>query len=331
MEGRLERELAYYRRELDDLGGKLIRLQEEQQRTFLDAQRSRLVAKMVRELHRLSDIDASVETLPARVLDVVVSNAMCDCAMLLRERQLGSGVFTTLGEMGSVNDVESAQVARLPLRLRRPPPFLFTTGTAKLESPASEIATFLQVPYVLWTYDPRSGCALVLGNRSERNATRPFEGGDQEFVETALTIFLDAWSRGTHAGAASDRVGMEPVDSGTEDALRGIEGGDVLQQHLRRGGVVASVLVVERSNAEPRLYVAYLHVSWERGWRVLRTYRDKDDRTYRDLNRLIQYVRDELGYEGSLTLLRPDSAELGRFPVVAARERKMAQAARQPC
>jgi hypothetical protein len=326
-DSRLERELAYYQREVNDLGAKLLRLQEEQQRTFLEAQRSRLVAKMVRELHRLGDIDAAVETLPARVLDVVVSNAMCDRAVLLRERQLGSGVFTLLGEVGLGGETASAQVERLPLRLRKVPPFLFTTGATKREPPASEMVAFLQVPYILWIYDPRSGCALAFGNRNEGNARRPFEAGDHELVETALTIFLDAWVRGANTVALPGHFSMSASDGGSEDAFRGIEGGETLQQRLRRGGVVAGALVVERGAAGMREYVAYLHVSWERGWRVLRTYRDKEDRTYRDLDRLLQHVRDDLGYEGSISLLRSESPELGRFPVVASRERLAAQAA----
>ena len=41
--GQLERELAYYRRECNDLGARLLRLQEEQSQAFREARRSRTV------------------------------------------------------------------------------------------------------------------------------------------------------------------------------------------------------------------------------------------------------------------------------------------------
>ena len=57
--GRLERELNYYRREYNDLGARLLRLQEEQSRAFREARRSRTVAKLIREAYRLVDRAAS--------------------------------------------------------------------------------------------------------------------------------------------------------------------------------------------------------------------------------------------------------------------------------
>ena len=50
--GQLERELAYYRRECNDLGARLLRLQEEQSEAFREARRSRTVAKLIREASR---------------------------------------------------------------------------------------------------------------------------------------------------------------------------------------------------------------------------------------------------------------------------------------
>lgn len=311
---RLERELAYYRREVNDLGAKLIRLQEEQQRSFLEAQRSRLVVKMVRELYSIGDRIAG-RSLPDFVLEIVAENAMCSCAALFREKQLGDGVFDLVSMVGT------PPIERPPsLKLRRTLPFVFTTATTALEPPGSEIAGFLGVPYILWTYDTASGYALALGNRSEANVSRPFELADHELIETALTVFLDAQSRNPRVVAD---LGEDSAGSQSDDAEQcGLEGGDVLRQQLRRGGRVTGVLVMERPTAEGCEYVAYLNVTWKRGWHVLRAYRNRGDRTYRHLNSLVQMVRSDLEFTAPVTIYAPDSPELERIPVIAAYERR---------
>ena len=320
---RQERELAYYRREVNDLGAKLIRLQEEQQKTFFEAQRSRLVVKMVRELYGIGDLGVAGASLPDLVLGVVVENAMCACAALFRERQLGSGSFAPVGAVG----LPSAERPPL-LRLRRTPPFTFTTAAAQPEPPASEIAAYLGAPYILWTYDTASGYALALGNRREANASRPFDLADQELIETALTVFLDAQSRVPRAPIDSGKGGAGSGDGAEEQC--GLEGGEPLRQQLSRGGRILGVLVVERPSAEGCEYVAYLNVTWKRGWHVLRAYRDRGDRTYRHLNPLFQMVRSDLRFTGPITAYTLDSAEMERLPSVTAHERRQQNRAEHP-
>ena len=46
---KLERELGYYRRECNDLGARLLRLQEEQSQAFREARRSRTVVNESRD------------------------------------------------------------------------------------------------------------------------------------------------------------------------------------------------------------------------------------------------------------------------------------------
>lgn len=313
---RLERELAYYRREVNDLGAKLIRLQEEQQRSFLDAQRSRIVVKMVRELYSIGHLTAGGALLDF-VLEIVVENAMCSCAALFRERQLGDGAFSLLSMVGLP---PTERPPLLKLRRTPAPAFVFTTAVTGPEPPGSEIAAFLGTPYILWTYDKASGYALALGNQSEANVSRPFELADQDLIETALTVFLDAQSRTPRVVA-----GLEENSAciGAEEAEQcGVEGGDALRQQLRRGGRVTDVLVVERPTAEGCEYVAYLNVTWKRGWHVLRAYRNRGDRTYRHLNSLIQTVRSDFEFAAPVTIYAPDSAELERIPAIAAYERR---------
>lgn len=321
--GRLERELAYYRREVNDLGAKLIRSQEEQQKAFFEAQRSRLVVKMVRELSRVGELSAAGSPVPGLVLGVVVENAMCSCAALFRESQLGNGSFTVVSSVG----LPAAERPPL-LRLRRPPAFVFTTAATKAEPSARDIVAVLGAPYILWSFDAASGYALALGNQREANASRPFELADQELIETALTVFLDAQSRAPRVPSNSAESAVNAEDTGEEHC--GLENG-ALKQQLRAGGRVVGVIIMERTDAETCEYVPYLNVTWKRGWHVLRGWRETGDRKYRSLDSLFQMVRSDLGFVGPVTVYTLDSPEMEHLPAIDAHERRQrAQVERLP-
>jgi diguanylate cyclase (GGDEF)-like protein len=187
--GQLERELAYYRRECNDLGARLLRLQEEQSEAFREARRSRTVAKLIREASRLADTGIAPDALGEPMLEIIVDNAMCDRAALLLESPLGSGRFTTTHVIGVGEPSPSTTV------IQSPPPFFFTTAETRLEPPAYELIAILQLPYVLWAYDQSTGSALIIGNRSQANVNRPFGPGDQELIEGGLSVYLDVLAR----------------------------------------------------------------------------------------------------------------------------------------
>jgi signal transduction histidine kinase len=186
----LVRELNYYRREYNDLGARVLRLQEEQSRAFREARRSRTVAKLAREAYRLVDRAAMPEEIGNFMLDVVVENAMCDRMAILRqlpgEGRVGEGRFVVTHALGFVSDP-----APVSLTVPSPPDFFFTTAQTKLEPPAYELTEILRVPYILWSYDAGSGYAMIVGNQSEGNISRPFEAGDQELIEGALSVYID--------------------------------------------------------------------------------------------------------------------------------------------
>jgi signal transduction histidine kinase len=187
--GQLERELNYYRREYNDLGARLLRLQEEQSRAFREARRSRTVAKLIREAYRLVDRAASPDDVGALMLETIVENAMCDRGALLRQLP-GDGQFLLTHALGFGQEAPPAS-----LFVASPPRFFFTTAQTRIEPPAYELTQVLRMPYVLWSYDPGSGYALILGNRSEGNVSRPFETGDQELIEGALSVYVDILMR----------------------------------------------------------------------------------------------------------------------------------------
>ena len=187
----LERELAFYRRECNDLGARLLRQQEEQSQAFREARRSRTVVKLLREAYRLGDLSTSGADMGGPMLEIVVDNAMCDRAALLREEPLGSGQFVAAQLIGLPPDL-----VQRPFRVRQPPPFVYTAFVATgayggTSIAAADIQELMGVPFILWAFDRTSGIALVLGNRSEGNIHRPFEAGDQELIEGALSVYLD--------------------------------------------------------------------------------------------------------------------------------------------
>jgi signal transduction histidine kinase len=189
---KLERELAYYRRECNDLGARLLRLQEEQSQAFREARRSRTVAKLIREAHRLSDLCATPEELGASMLEVIVENTLCDRAAFVRREPSPTtpDLFRVTHAIGFGSDAP-AEFATVPAA----PPFFLTTARSVIESPAYELTGILRMPYVLWAYDRASGHALILGNHSEANVSRPFETGDQELAEGALSVYIDVLAR----------------------------------------------------------------------------------------------------------------------------------------
>jgi len=188
--GQLERELAYYRRECNDLGARLLRIQEEQSVAFREARRSRTVAKLIREAYRVADAGVSSAAIGLPMLGIVVENVMCDGAAFLSERQPGSGLFDITHAIG-VSEKSLAD----PVAVPNAPAAFFTTSRSSLESPAYELVSILQLPFIFWCYDRVSGNALILGNRLENNVNRPFEAGDQELIEGALSVYLDVRGR----------------------------------------------------------------------------------------------------------------------------------------
>jgi hypothetical protein len=93
---------------------------------------------------------------------------------------------------------------------------------------------------------------------------------------------------------------------------QGLQEGDI-QAGLRQGGRILGMFVVERSLPDGAGYVAYFRTSWKRGFQVLRTYRGRSDRLYRDFDRLLRVVRDDFKYTGAITLFVAGDPDLHRF------------------
>ena len=261
--GQLERELNYYRRECNLLGARLVRIQEEQGVAYREARRSRTVVKLVREAYRLGDVRASGADIGGPMLEIVVDNTLCDRAALLREEPIGSGRFVVSHAIGlNLAALESV------FYIVAPPPFCYSSVREKLTPETEAICAVLQLPYVLWAYDSSSGQALVIGNRSESNVNRPFEAGDQELVESALSVYLDViyrkqveaeLRRAKQAAESASHTRSELIDMLAQDlrpALQALSG--VAARLCPPGGSVPDRCALERDADEIARSAAYM-------------------------------------------------------------------------
>ena len=171
----LERELHYYRSEYNDLGARMVRMQEQQSKATREARRSKLVAKLVREAYAIGSWDLTEDQVGEPILAIVADNSICDQAIFFAQDSTSPAIFR----------VEHSQGAKLdrPVVIADPPAFFFTSSKEAQCPAAAHLSNAIGVPFLLWAHNSASGRALLLGKRTEGNIHRPFEAGDQEIVE----------------------------------------------------------------------------------------------------------------------------------------------------
>lgn len=303
---RLRRELAYYQRECNELGARLSRASEEQAATFRESHRRRTVIRLMREIYRLWDRNTGSNSFNLETLAIICENALFDRAILLRISDASSGTFTMLAATG-FSSTRPPETLDLP----RPPAFYYTTGsTDRAETVALTLRACIGVPYLMWAFDKPSGYAMLVGNRYEVNTSRPFDEGDREIIESALTVYLDALVRKIKSATPTVHAQMLPIENGrfTDAGLLEAE----IQDNIREGGTIIRLIVVERSGGAGSEYAPYFSTSWRPEFRILRTTRGPD-RTYRDFSRLLQFAR-ECGYRGSVAVYGAGAEELRQIP-----------------
>jgi hypothetical protein len=309
---RLQRELEYYQRELNVLGARYRRSTEEQSQAFREAERSRAVVRLVREIYRLAEHGATPASIIISTLTIVSSSALADRAVLLREDPIGSGAFQLMQAIGFGEDKVPSK-----LSLTRPPDFAFTAGDGpgRMEINAKAMAGFLGVPFILWTFDKPTGFAILVGNRQEGNTNRPYEEGDRELIDTSLTVFLDALARkqGPRMITPSAMSAVASIPHGVVRRESGLSLSD-LQEQLKGGGRITGVVVVERPDGAATRYVPYFATTWRHGYSVMKAHDNKSDRTYKDLVRLMQLLRVEFAYAGAVTIYASGVTELQAIP-----------------
>lgn len=185
----MQRELDYYREEYNAIGARLLRLQDEQSRTAREARRSRTLAKLIRDAYRMADKAGSPGEMALMMCHTIIDDTLSDRAAIMR-RLPGGSRFAVLAAAGM--DKDAAYETR---KITAPPPFFFTSGVGPATPVATELTRVLDAPYVLWAFDRDSGYAVMLGNRTEGHIHRPFEAGDRELVDGALSVYMDVLAR----------------------------------------------------------------------------------------------------------------------------------------
>ncbi len=88
---------------------------------------------------------------------------------------------------------------------------------------------------------------------------------------------------------------------------------------LAGGGEIESVVVLATRGPEGETdYVPYLLPSWRRGFVVLGLFRGPGLRGYRDLDRLVRFLRTEFRYGGIIQLALEDDPKLSRHRSLSA-------------
>jgi hypothetical protein len=96
----------------------------------------------------------------------------------------------------------------------------------------------------------------------------------------------------------------------------GLQEGEI-KLALQNGGYIRNVLVISKRVGESREYLAYFRPSWRRELLPLRTWQDKADRLYRDLNRLLVLIRDDFAFQGVVPLYVAGDPDLARYKALA--------------
>ena len=92
----------------------------------------------------------------------------------------------------------------------------------------------------------------------------------------------------------------------------GLQEGEI-RQELQSGGHLRNVLIITKTIEGTAEHLAYVRPSWRREFLPLRTWGDKEDRTYKDLDRLLVLLRDDFGYLGFIGLYMEGDPDLARY------------------
>lgn len=93
-----------------------------------------------------------------------------------------------------------------------------------------------------------------------------------------------------------------------------------LREGLLRGGRIEAVVVVARRDADGAVdHVPYLLPSWRRGYVAIALFRGPGVRGWRDLDRLLRFLREDMGYQLPVSLYEEDCPRLARLRSVLPR------------
>lgn len=177
-------ELDFYRLQCNDLGKRLLHLQEEQRHAYRDAQRARLIARLVSQTYAAAEMLLSHHQLHERYLEAILTTTRYDRVVLLQQSTDGP-CFRVVHCLGFPQDGPGYS-----LQLSLLPGPLYCNSHTATDPTIEELRAFLALPYFLWVHEPHARLALLLGNASESPISPPFESKDLEIGTAALDVYI---------------------------------------------------------------------------------------------------------------------------------------------
>jgi len=178
-----ERELAYYKKQLNEAGGKRVRLQEELTAVRSAMRRSRTAASLIRDAYAA---DASAEPF-GKIASFLLR-------LLLEKVNADRAIFFVRDSGGRLVPLHAVGMAAPePVAVREPlPSFLYSSRKEPLPAHRRWLADLIGEPYLLFTFKDSHGCGLMVARRDEDARLRlPFVAEDEEIIEGALGVLVD--------------------------------------------------------------------------------------------------------------------------------------------
>jgi PAS domain S-box-containing protein len=187
----LKQELDYYRRHCNELGRRILHLQAEKTSVRRDAARNRMLAELVANSYKLESSWTKLDDIERPCLQVILKAMHVDCAALLKFIPQ-NGCFEPISDLGFPHDLPSQ--FKPPMLLEEN--FHINSATPAANPLVESIRQFAGVPFLLWSFEPRAGLALLVGNNTEdQHLHRPFTERDYKITSTALIVFIDIEDR----------------------------------------------------------------------------------------------------------------------------------------
>jgi len=186
----IQAERDYYRLQCDELGRRVLRLQQELAEVQKDVRRSQTTNSLILQTYNLIKSDVSIKSIENHFFRAVMSSMSADRIFILRYDEVAD-TFVSEFKSGSTKDIKP--IIKLP---GRAPEFLFVNSKTEPDAIASSLCSAIGTPYILWSFNYRERVALLIGNNSEDKIFRfPFEEKDRSIIESSLNVFTDILGR----------------------------------------------------------------------------------------------------------------------------------------
>ena len=212
-----ERERDFYRQQSNDLGRRLLRLQEEENRARRAARRNRTAATLIREAYNIADLDVSMDEIGRKFIQIILNILSVDRAAVF-EFSPDKNCFIPRYYMG-FSRTEKTNLD-IPVQF---PEFCFANSRSPVGPVCEALCSAAGAPYLLWAFNPQAKLALLVANSTEdQHLHCPFEEADREIIEGALNVFIAIKERKQIEKAlrASERKYRELVENANSIIMR---------------------------------------------------------------------------------------------------------------